>query len=356
MTTTSTPTRAFDRSIRRFMFGAARVSRRDPGLASFFFRTALHQRRAAARRRAWEHEGVHVPPFMIVSVTRSCDLHCAGCFVHAQGRQAGPQMSDAELRRVLTEARDMGVSVVALAGGEPLTRPEILDIAADLPEVLFTVITNGSLLDDAMLDKLERSRNVVPVISLEGFERETDRRRGDGAYARALDTMARMQARDLFFGTSIMVTRPNFALTTSRMFVRDLVQRGSRLFFYVDYVPIEAGTDSLVPSASQRRAESLSMDLLRREFPALFLASSATEQAYGGCMAAGEGFAHVNAEGDLEPCPFAPYSDTNLRTVPLRYALKSPLLREIRESDVRLSESDGGCALWTRREPERLIA
>ncbi len=65
---------------------------------------------------------------------------------------------------------------------------------------------------------------------------------------------------------------------------------------------------------------------------------------------AGEGFAHVRAEGDLEPCPFSPLSDTNLREVPLRVALQSRLLRNIRESGEHLSEAGGGCALWDKRD------
>ncbi|MFH0915417.1 MAG: radical SAM protein [bacterium] len=340
----------FDRSINGFFRDAIRISWRDPGKTYFFVKTAVQQRQAAARRREWEERGVHVPPLMIMSVTRSCNLRCAGCFVHAQGRPAGVQMTEVEVRTVLGEARDLGVSMVALAGGEPLTRPEVLDVAGDFPEMMFLLITNGSLIDGPVLEKLERLDNVIPVVSLEGFEGETDGRRGGGVYRRALLAMERMQERGLFFGTSVMITRPNYAVTTGREFVRGLVERGCRLFFYVDYVPIRPGTERLVPSESQRNAEPLTMELLRREFPGLFLASSASEQAFGGCMAAGRGFIHVNAEGDLEPCPFSPFSDTNLRQVPLREALRSWFLREIRESDEHLSESGGGCALWTKRE------
>ncbi len=341
---------SFDHSVRGFCRDLARISSRDPGLAFHFARTALRQREAAGRRRRAAKQGVQVPPLMILSVTRRCNLRCAGCFVHAQGRPAGDELSAAELRTILGDARDLGVSMVALAGGEPLTRPEILDIAAELPELVFPLVTNGSLLDDSLLSKLEKLRNVIPVISLEGLESETDGRRGGGVYQRALEAMDRMRERRIFFGMSIMITRRNFGLVTSRRFVRDLVDRGSRLFFYVDYVPIKAGTEHLIPSQTQRGMEPFTMMLLRSEFRALFVASAASEAAFGGCMAAGEGFVHVSAEGDLEPCPFSPFSDTNLREVPLRVALRSRLLRNIRESGEHLSEAAGGCALWAKRD------
>jgi MoaA/NifB/PqqE/SkfB family radical SAM enzyme len=341
---------SFDKSIRVFCRDLARVSSRDPRLALHFARTALKQREAAARRRASAEQGVKVPPLMILSVTRRCNLRCAGCFVHEHNRPTGNELSIAELRTVLRDARDLGVSMVALAGGEPLTRPEILDLAADFPELLFPLITNGSLLDDEMLAKLAVLRNVIPVISLEGLEPETDGRRGGGVYQKALAAMDKLQERHVFFGTSIMVTNRNFGMVTSRRFVRNLVGRGAKLFFYVDYVPIKAGTEQLVPSETQRRLEPLTMSVLRSEFHALFVASGASEAAFGGCMAAGEGFVHLSPEGDLEPCPFSPFSDKNLREVPLRVALQSRLLRNIRESGEHLSEAEGGCALWAKRD------
>ena len=83
---------------------------------------------------------------MILSVTRRCNLRCAGCFVQEHGRRPGKELTAAELRTILADARDLGVSIVALAGGEPLTRPEILDVAADFPELLFPLITTAPCL------------------------------------------------------------------------------------------------------------------------------------------------------------------------------------------------------------------
>ena len=52
---------------------------------------------------------------------------------------------------------------VALAGGEPLVRQEILDITRDFPEIICLVFTNGLLIDDDLLVKLKGQRNFVPV-------------------------------------------------------------------------------------------------------------------------------------------------------------------------------------------------
>ena len=74
------------------------------------------------------------------------------------------------------------------------------------------------------------------------------------------------------------------------------------------------------------------------------------EEQFGGCLAAGRGFVHIGPDGSLEPCPFAPYSDTSVADTPLKDALASRLLRAIRDNHAELKETRGGCALWRKRE------
>ena len=59
---------------------------------------------------------------------------------------------------------------------------------------------------------------------------------------------------------------------------------------------------------------------------------------------------YFNAEGDVEPCPFAPYSDMNLKNVSLKDALNSNFLKKIRENHAQLHETGGSCALWEKRD------
>ena len=96
--------KSFDNSIRDFHRDLVRISRRDPRLALHFVRTALAQRKAAARRREAARAGVQVPPFMIMSVTRRCNLRCAGCFVQEHGQPAGDELTMAEIGTILREA------------------------------------------------------------------------------------------------------------------------------------------------------------------------------------------------------------------------------------------------------------
>jgi MoaA/NifB/PqqE/SkfB family radical SAM enzyme len=339
----------FNRNIRAFFGDALWQSVRDPRLALFFYRTLRQQKRAARTRQAWEQQGVHVPPFMIASITKRCNLKCKGCYARAQQRSPEAEMSADKLRSVIAEARDLGVSIILLAGGEPLTRPEILDITADFPEVIFPLFTNGLLIDDQIIAKLKTQRHVVPVISLEGHQVDTDARRGAGVYTHVAAAMRQMREAGIFLGTSLTVTRRNLEIATGEPFVRDLLDMGCRLFFFVDYVPVQPGTEELELTEAQRASEARALVSLRKKLPGLFVAFPGDEELYGGCLAAGRGFVHISPEGRLEPCPFSPFSDASLQDLSLKEALQSKFLRAIRESDAQLSEAKGGCALWEKR-------
>jgi len=146
------------------------------------------------------------------------------------------------------------------------------------------------------------------------------------------------------------LTRENFEVATRRAHLFDLQARGCRLFYYINYVPVEPGTEALELSARQVEELERRLAAYRRSMPALFIAFPHDEAAFGGCLAAGRGLVHVNAFGDVEPCPFSPYSDSNLNEMSLERALASPLFRRILESGVDLDERDGRCALWKRRD------
>lgn len=331
---------------------AWRVILKDPRAAAFIVRAAALQKRAARLRAQQEGQGVHVPPFMIVSITHQCNLQCKGCYARAQHRGAGSEMTEGKLRGVLNEARELGISVILLAGGEPFTRREILAVTRDYPEMIFLIFTNGLLINDDTIRVLRTQRHVIPVISLEGHAATTDARRGAGVFEQLSQTLAKMKRRGLFFGTSLTTTCDNFSVITSESYVRKLMELGSRIFYYVEYVPVEPGTEGLVLSVPDRQKLLTVLDDFRRRLPGLFIAFPGDEESFGGCLAAGRGFVHISPEGSVEPCPFAPFSDADLGRMSLKEALGSELLRTIRESDQlhAAEENAGGCVLWEKRE------
>ncbi|MHB8104501.1 MAG: radical SAM protein, partial [Dehalococcoidales bacterium] len=144
-------------------------------------------------------------------------------------------------------------------------------------------------------------------------------------------------------------TRSNFASVTDNTFITFLHKLGCKLFFFVEYTPVDEGTEDWVITDEQRVELLKIRDNLRSSYSALFIAVPGDEDEIGGCLSAGRGFIHVNAQGDVEPCPFVPYSDTSLMQTSLKDALKSDFLKAIRDKHQHLTETQGGCALWIER-------
>lgn len=342
--------RLFDSHIEAFFRDAVRTCLKRPELAGFFLRTVAHQQAAARRRRDWSKRGLHVPPLLIASITDQCNLKCRNCYAQAHCRPGRAEMPAARWAEVFAEARDLGVSIIMVAGGEPLTRPEVLDITARLPGVVFPLFTNGLLLDDAVTARLVQQRRVIPVLSVEGFEAATDDRRGAGVYDAVRTAIDRLEQAGVFFGVSLTMTRHNFATVTGDEFVGGLVRAGCRLVILVEYTPVTPESENLVLLPEQKAAVEPTRAALAARYPLVCAAFPGDEEQYGGCLAAGRGFVHVGPDGSLEPCPFAPFSDTSVRDRPLRDALASEFLAQVREGHDKLGETAGGCALWRNRD------
>ncbi len=316
----------------------------------FFLKTILWQKRAMRLRSNWKKKGVNVPPIMIASVTKRCNLKCKGCYVNLNMEMNYSEIKNKKWMKIFMEARELGISFIIIAGGEPLMRPELLKVIKKFPEIIFLLFTNGQLIDEEIIGDFKEQKNLFPAISIEGTRSETDDRRGKGVYEKIQKAMSRLSSKRIPFGISITITKKNFNILTDNIFIKDLIDKGCKFFFFLEYVPVEKNTEHLVINKYEREKLLNSMAEFESKYPGIFITFPGNEDKFGGCLSAGRGFIHVSSEGNLEPCPVAPYSDTSLTNMVLRDALKSDLLRVIRENHDKLSETRNGCALWNNRD------
>jgi MoaA/NifB/PqqE/SkfB family radical SAM enzyme len=331
----------------------ARILAARPSLILTGMRIHLHQRKAAGIRRQAGADGLVVPVMMLISLTSRCNLSCPGCYMQQRRPpRPVPELNADELMSVVSQAADLGISVIGLVGGEPLLRRrEVISLCRAFPRILFTLSTNGLLIDTDAAEDLAGCGNLVPLISIEGFRDETDRRRGPGTHERVIRACSELNRRVLFFGCAITVHRHNFDEVLGEPFIRSMIGSGARILVYIQYVPAEPGTEDLVPAPDQRELMAARMDEYNRIYPAFFLTVPGRMDTFGGCLAGGRGFVHVSPSGDLEPCPLVPLSDANLRDMSLKDALASPLLNSIRRNH-RSLHADGRCLL--RTAPEKI--
>lgn len=331
-----------------------RAAAGNPKEIAYFLRFAAYMKRASSRRAHSEKQGVHIPPFLIASITSRCNLHCAGCYARANhacsDEEAEGQLTGAEWGGIFRQAADAGIGFVLLAGGEPMLRRDVLEAAAEVPQILFPIFTNGTLLGKETRTLLESARNLIPVLSIEGSEETTDARRGAGVYRMLTETMDSLNHSGIVFGASVTVTSRNAEETVSREFVEMLRSRGCKAVFYVEYVPADGKSPELAPDDTVRETQYAALQQRRAEFPDMvFLSFPGDEKASGGCLAAGRGFFHINANGGAEPCPFSPFSDSSLRDRPLLEILQSPLFTALQSGGMLTEYHTGGCVLFEQQ-------
>lgn len=340
---------------------AVRSTFKNPREALFLARFSKHARNATKIRQKYAEKGQNIPAFLIASVTSSCNLHCSGCYSRANDACSDEvplnQLSGAEWEDVFSQARDLGISFIVLAGGEPLLREDVIVKATQYPEILFPVFTNGTLLNDDYLGLFDQNRNLVPIFSIEGDEKITDSRRGEGVYAKLLDSMERMRKKNVIFGASLTFTKGNLSEILSRQFIDELHDLGCKVVFFIEYVPVNAETIDLAPGDSERELLLTEIDSLRNDYnDMLFMSFPGDEKESGGCLAAGRGFFHINSHGGAEPCPASPYSDVNVKDATLLEVLESKLFKSLRDGGILMADHDGGCVLFERKEDvERLL-
>ncbi|MBQ6622408.1 MAG: radical SAM protein [Mogibacterium sp.] len=359
-------TRQFDlqkhieQGVEQIVSDTIRATLKNPKESAFMVRFAAASRKASKTRMKYEEEGLHVPGFLIASITSSCNLHCAGCYSRCSNatNDDAPvrQLTSEEWLAIFREAEELGISFIMLAGGEPMIRRDIIEAAGKMQNILFPVFTNGTFFDDAYFDLLDRCRNLVPVLSIEGGREVTNARRGPGIYELVSENMETFRKKGLIFGTSITVTTDNYKEVTSREFLDTLIDKGCKLVIYVEFVPVTEEAAYLAPGDPERAYMTEALESLCETYnEAVLLSFPGDELAMGGCMAAGREFFHINSHGGAEPCPFSPYSDINVRDTSLKDAIGSPLFYHLQTEGLLSGEHAGGCVLYEKRDQVEAI-
>lgn len=194
-----------------------------------------------------------------------------------------------------------------------------------------TVVINGTLIDDAFADEMLRVKNLVPAISIEGFEEATDFRRGEGTYRKVIEAMTRLKERKLLFGISCCYTSKNVEVIGSEEYFDSMIDMGAKFAWLFTYMPIgAAAVPELIATAEQRKFMYEQIHKFRKTKPLFTMDFWNDGDAVGGCIAGGRGYCHINANGDMEPCAFIHYSDSNIKEKTLLECYQSPLFMAYR--------------------------
>ncbi|MCF7928839.1 MAG: radical SAM protein [Spirochaetales bacterium] len=273
-----------------------------------------------------------VPNFIVISPTMRCNLRCTGCYSGLYTKDG--ELGEEDIDRILGEARDMGIYFVVISGGEPYIMKETLfKMFKKYNDMYFLTFTNGTFLNDDVAKKLAGFGNVSPAISVEGWEEDTDKRRGKGIWKRIMSAMDNLKRYGVLFGISVTATKYNQDVILDDNFVKFFVDKGAIFGWYFMFMPV--GKDpilDLVPTPEQRVHMGKRVAELRDTYP-IFLADFWNDgDQVGGCLAGGRQYLHILNSGKVEPCVFAHFGVDSIHEKPLREIVNSPFFKEIRAS------------------------
>ncbi len=357
-----------------------RWSLQHPRYIRAFSRMARKYKRYRQLRLEAQSDGVMVPPVLILSITKHCNLACAGCYAEAVGTVSNgcdnnnPQLDYSEWSKIITEAQDLGVQMFVIAGGEPFMFPGLLDICSDNKNSFFVIVTNGTIIKDEHYKKLKHIGNIAVIVSIEGNNEQTDLRRGKGVYKRVINTLHNLYRIGTLAGISVTITRMNYDYWMTDGVIESFIDSGIRIGVFLEYIPVSPSTKNLssVLTAGKHdwstvddqelmltpnERERLRNKLLHfRDTKTIYLIHSPGDEDYfGGCVSAGRGFAHVTPRGDLTPCPVSNVATHNLNRSSLREALASPLFEAIRKNEFLLETDGAPCALFAHPQELEVI-
>ena len=285
------------------------------------------------------------PRLIFWELTTGCNLRCIHCRASATERMSAEDLNPEESCQVIDQIAAYAPFILVLSGGEPLWRRDVFALAERARDrgIRVALATNGTLVDDAMADRIVASGIRRVAISLDGADAAThDSFRGQaGAFEAALAGFRRLKARGMSMQINTTVSRHNeHQLPQILELARTL---GADAFHIFLLVPVGCGLtikDEQMISAQhyeeilnwfydrsldsgielkatcaphyfrivrQRRAEAR-----RAGLPVPELQSRGA-----GCLA-GSAVCFVSHRGDVYPCGYLPVSAGSLRATPFR--------------------------------------
>jgi len=155
--------------------------------------------------------GLKAPVNLTWEVSLACNLRCSHC-LSSSGEPAHGELSREEALDLVEQLHRNQVFQVNFGGGEPFMRPdfeEILD-ACHQRGIMTCISTNGTLLDEARVARLAKSRLVAIQVSMDGATRETcDAIRGRGVYDKAIEAIRLLAATRIPTSINTVLTTQN---------------------------------------------------------------------------------------------------------------------------------------------------
>jgi len=254
--------------------------------------------------------GKPVPIIIDIAPTYRCQCNCVHCSIKAYSADRQSELDTSQIKSIIDEAWQLGVLEMIFSGGEPLLREDIVELVrhANTRGMITRLNTNGLLLNRERVSELKQAGLSQCGVSIDDADPEIhDKLRGvKGAYEKALAGMKNLREFGIFFQILTYASKQNIPSGLEKIISlgRDL----GALAVYI-FLPTAAGrwivafNQVLTETERAKVRELQDLTFVRLELPTASTMCPALDQL----------FFYVTAQGDVTPCPFAPFVIGNIR-------------------------------------------
>jgi len=253
--------------------------------------------------------GKLTPSTVNFAITHRCNYNCWHC---GATPKKGEDLSLSLIKDTIKKFQDMGTSIFAITGGEPLLRedlPEIIKSIDDRSSVF--MFTTGYGLTEEKAKELKKAGLFGLMISLDHYTPEIhDKLRGfKGAYKNATDAVKIAQKAGLYVGISSLITREiiqkNEILKFLELAQNLQVQEAMMIEPHPTGKLLESDESMLTPEERKQFINFHKWANRKRKYPRVSSFSFIESGESLGCTA-GYSYLYIDAEGNIRPCDFSP--------------------------------------------------
>ncbi len=285
------------------------------------------------RRRLEKKLGCTLPALIDITPTEKCNLNCLGCYALSYSRSV--DMTTEQVRLIVGQARELGIYLVGLLGGEPFARKDLFRVVEENKDIAFRISTNGTTLGGETIEALKRCGNLVTYFSLEGFEEETDSWRGSGVYSQIMESMSALKEARVLFGFSALLHKKNVKRVVSTCFLDAMTEAGCKFGLFFPYGPAGDSARYELRLDENEISEAFSrLDALSQNYTMLLIKEGYTARgnsdhyvAEKGCRAGVT--VNITPEGNVEPCNGIQFYTENVFRSGLKRVFTSPFYNDI---------------------------
>ncbi|MCI7611407.1 MAG: putative heme d1 biosynthesis radical SAM protein NirJ2 [Selenomonadaceae bacterium] len=292
---------------------------------------------------------------MIVSwnTTNACNMYCDHCYRDA-GCKAEEELSTAEAKTLLEQIARAGFKIMIFSGGEPLMRPDIVELVAYAASLGLRPVfgTNGTLITLEMAQKLKAAGAMGMGISLDSMDREKHNkfRKFPGAWEGAVQGMRNCRAAGLPFQIHTTVMEWNnhelealtdFAVAEGAVAHHFffLVPTGRAKTIEAESLRAEAYEDTLTRIMKKQQEVEIELKpTCAPQFLRIAAQMGMKTRFRRGCLA-GTAYCIISPRGKVQPCAYLNMELGDVRQTPFDEIWKnSEVLNKL-----RTLEYSGGC-------------